>query len=207
MVGPVYSNNQLIFISFISLLAYAVLVWAQTVTHKNYFQTVSKEEFEALEDDHYVPGEKETLYAFLSLIVNLITVIGLAKMLSPSIAELLKFVGAPEATLGIILALLVLGPETLAAVNAAKKNQLQTSLNLALGSGAASIALTIPAVSFYTIMYDKKLILGLDHKSTAFLVFTFICSGLTFSQTKSTSLHGFIHLLIMISFVALSFMP
>lgn len=207
MVGPVYTNNQLIFISLISLAAYVFLVWAQTVTHKNYFQTVSKEEFAAFEEEQYVPDKKETAYAFVSLIVNLVTVIGLAKILSPSIASILKAVGAPEATLGIILAILVLGPETLAAINAAKKNQLQTSLNLALGSGAASIALTIPAVSFYTIMYDKKLILGLDHKNTAFLVFTFICSGLTFSQTKSTSLHGFIHLLIMISFVALSFMP
>lgn len=207
MVGPIYTKNQLIFISLISLLAYVVLLWAQTVTHKNYFQVVSKEEFEELESSQYVPSKKETVIAFISLAVNLITVIGLAKLLSPAIAELLKFVGAPEATLGIILAILVLAPETLAAVNAAKRNQLQTSLNLALGSGAASIALTIPAVSFYTIMYDKKLILGLDHKSTAFLIFTFICSGLTFSQTKSTSLHGFIHLLIMISFVALSFMP
>lgn len=207
MQGPVYSENQLIFVSLICLVAYAVLLWAQSVTHKNYFQVVSQEEFQILESDLYVPNKKETISAMVSLILNLVTVIGLAKILSPSIAGLLAYVGAPKATLGIILALLVLAPETLAAINAAKKNQLQTSLNLALGSGAASIALTIPVVSAYTIFYDKKLILGLDHKSTAFLVFTFICSGLTFSQGKSTSLHGFIHLLIMISFVALSFMP
>ena len=168
---------------------------------------MSAEEFKNLEKENYVPTKAETLVAFVKMTINLIAVIGLAKALSPKISELLHFVGAPDATLGIIIALLVLAPETLAAVNAAKKNQLQTSLNLALGSGAASIALTIPVVSAYTIWADKKLVLGLDQKNSAFLIFTFICSCLTFSRSKSTSLHGVIHLLLLVSFVALAFMP
>lgn len=207
MEGPYYTEKQLIFISLISLIAYGFLVWAQTVTHKHYFQVVSAEEFKNLEKENYVPTKAETLVAFVKMTINLIAVIGLAKALSPKISELLHYVGAPDATLGIIIALLVLAPETLAAVNAAKKNQLQTSLNLALGSGAASIALTIPVVSAYTIWADKKLVLGLDQKNSAFLIFTFICSCLTFSRSKSTALHGVIHLLLLVSFVALAFMP
>ena len=103
--------------------------------------------------------------------------------------------------------MLVLAPETFAAVNAARINQLQTSLNLALGSGAASIALTIPVVSVYSIMTNQSLTLGLDSKSLIFLVTTFVAGGLTFGGGRSTALHGIVHLVILAAYLALSFMP
>jgi Ca2+:H+ antiporter len=108
---------------------------------------------------------------------------------------------------GIIIALLVLAPETFAALNSAKNNQLQTSLNLALGSGAASIALTVPVVTFYSIVMNQTLILGLDSKSMAFLVITFIAGGFTFSSGRTTALHGIVHLIILFSYLVVSFIP
>ncbi len=199
-----YSSGQLIYASFTSLFLYGALVWAQTKSHKNFF---AASENSQNRQQPTLPSKTRTIISFISLLLSLTTVVGLSKILSPNIESTIAAFGAPKTVVGIVIAILVLAPETLAAMNAAKINQLQTSLNLALGSGAASIALTIPAVSLYSIMYDKPLTLGLDPKGIVFLMLTFITAGLTFGSGKTTSLHGLIHLMIMISYLAISIMP
>lgn len=206
-VGPTFSAGQLIFASVASLVLYGALVWAQTISQKSYFEAITNEQFIKLEQENYVPSRNQSIVAFLGLILSLLVVIGMAKTLSPFIEKTLVDMGAPQATVGIIIALLVLAPETLASISAAKMNQLQTSLNLALGSAAASIALTIPIVSIYSIMNDKTITLGLDGKSLVLLILTFMSAGSTFGTGRTTTLQGIVHLVILASYVALSFMP
>ena len=206
-VGPTYSSNQLVFVSVASLLLYGALVWAQTKSHKSYFEALEPSQMKSLEKANYVPSKARAILSFGMLLVSLVTVVGLAKLLSPAIEQGVAALGAPRVVVGIVIALLVLAPETLAAVNAAKVNQLQTSLNLALGSGAASIALTIPVVSIYSISAGKDLSLGLDPKSTAFLVITFLAASFTLGGGRATTLQGIVHLTIMAAYIALSFLP
>lgn len=206
-VGPTYTPSQLIFVSIVSLFLYGCLVWAQTKSHKSYFVALKEDDFENEASKNYVPSSLRAFMSLVILVLALVTVVGLAKILSPSIEHAVDAIGAPRAAVGILIALLVLAPETLAAVHSARVNQLQTSLNLALGSGAASVALTIPVVSMYSIFTDSPLSLGLDTKSTAFLVLTFVAGSLTFGVGRSTALHGIVHLMILFAYVALSLMP
>lgn len=205
--GPTYSEGQLIFVSIAAVVMYVALVWAQTRSHKNYFEAMTPDEFQELEAEAYVPSKAKALISLAGLVLALIVVVGLAKVLSPEIAKVVSLVGAPPSAVGIVVALLVLAPETFAALNSAKANHLQTSLNLALGSGAASIALTIPVVSIYSIMSNQPLSLGLDVKSIAFVVLTFIAGGFTFGAGRTTALHGTVHMVILFSYLVLSFMP
>lgn len=205
--GPTYSVGQLIFVSISSLLLYGALVFAQTITHKNYFEALPNSQFKKLETKAEIPSRARAIFSFLTLILSLITVVGLAKILSPSIEAAIDFMGAPKSVVGIVVALLVLAPETFSAVSAARINQLQTSLNLALGSGAASIALTIPVVSIYSIYTNSQLTLGLDSKSLILLLTTFLAGGFTVGVGRSTALHGIVHLVILAGYIALSFMP
>lgn len=205
--GPTYSSAQLIFVSVFSLLVYVALVWVQTRSHKDYFEAITEAKFKQLEAQAYVPTKTQTFVSFIALFVSLIVVVGLAKVLSGSISAAIAFIGAPQSSVGIVVALLVLAPETLAALNSAKANQLQTSFNLALGSGAASIALTIPVVTVYSLVVDQSLTLGLDPKSVAFLALTFIAGSFTFGSGKTTLMHGFVHLIILLSYVVFSFIP
>lgn len=207
VTGPTYSAGQLVFASIASILLYGALVFAQTKTHKVYFEAIPEDQIEALEKNSDIPTKTRTIFSFVMMLLSLVAVVGLAKILSPSIESAIVYIGAPKAVVGIIVALLVLAPETFAALNAARVNQLQTSLNLALGSGAASIALTIPVVSFYSLVTDQNLTLGLDSKSLIFLVTTFIAGGLTVGGGRSTALHGTVHLVILAAYIALSFMP
>ncbi|HTV21115.1 MAG TPA: hypothetical protein VMG12_20660 [Polyangiaceae bacterium] len=212
--GPTYSPAQLVFASVASLALYGCLLFAQTKTHKDYFQPAAT----APDDDapspadvaaakHPRPTLRKAWISFGSLMLSLVAVIGLAKTLSPAIEAGVVAVGAPRATVGIVIALLVLAPETLAAVSAARHNLLQTSLNLALGSGAASIALTIPVVGAFALLTDRPLVLGLEPKNVAFIVLTFVTGGLTLGRGSGTALQGLIHLVLLGAFLALSFVP
>ena len=115
--------------------------------------------------------------------------------------------GAPIEAVGLLVASLVLLPETVAALGAARRNELQKSLNLALGSSLATIGLTIPAVSILALVLNAPLELGVDMHDTVLLVLTFAVSIVTFDGGRTNILPGFVHLALFAIFVFLVFVP
>lgn len=203
-----FSTSQGLVISGICLLLYFLFVIFQTKTHKSYFESVA---VDGNETEHAQHGhEVSTLDAwlsFFSLCTSLIAVILLAKKLSPTIEHIIVNLGAPKSSVGLLIATIVLLPETWAAISAARNNRLQTSLNLALGSGIASIALTIPVVIAYSIYRGNDLVLGLDGKSQAFLLMTFAVGIVTLGTGKTTLLQGAVHGGILTAYFLLAFIP
>lgn len=206
--GPTYNSFQLIFIGAICILLYLLFVFFQTTTHKAYFEPVNdKLPVESEKQVSHEISKMDAWLSFTSLIVSLVAVIGLAKVISPTIESAMTYIGAPKSTVGIIIAAIVLAPETWAAVNSSRANRLQTSLNLALGSGIASIALTIPAVIAFSLVEKKELVLGLDPKNMVFLFATFLVGTLTLGTGKSTLLQGAVHGVILLTYFVFSFVP
>jgi Ca2+:H+ antiporter len=174
----------------------------QTVRHRDYFLPVG-----ATEEAHAPPGALQPLTSVVMLVLSLIAVVGLAKIMSPGIRGAVGAVSAPPAVVGIVIALLVLSPETTAAVRAALRNRMQTSLNLALGSALASIGLTIPAVAAVSIFFGLPLALGLDAKGTALLAITLLITTTTLATGRATVLQGAVHLVLFAAFLFLSVVP
>ena len=116
-------------------------------------------------------------------------------------------IGAPSAFAGIVVALLILMPESVSAIAAARKNDLQKSINLALGSSLATIGLTIPAVAIAAYALRKTLILGLEDREVVILLLTFILSMLTFGTGRTNILFGLLHMVVFAVFVFLVFVP
>lgn len=141
------------------------------------------------------------------LVVLLVAVFGLAKCLSPGIEAAVAAAGAPKSVIGIPIAMLVLLPETLAAVRAARSDRLQTSLNLALGSALASIGLTIPVVALASVIFKLPLVLGLDAKELVLLTLTFASGSLTFASGRTNIMLGAVHLVMFAAFLFLALVP
>lgn len=202
--GPMFSNHQPVFSAVVSIVLYGSFVFAQTVRHRDYFLPRDTPD----EDVHAPPpSAKVTLISSVMLLVCLVAVVGLAKLLSPSVEAGVASIGAPDAAVGIVIAALVLLPEGVAAARAARANRLQTSLNLALGSALACIGLTIPAVAAVSMAIGQPLALGLEAKDTVLLVATLIVSTLTLSLGTSFFLEGVVHLAILAAYLVLSFFP
>jgi Ca2+:H+ antiporter len=203
--GPYYSGVQLAFAAVASLVLWGVFVFVQTVRHRDYFLPPDAT---ADESAHAPPPTvAATWTSFALLFVALIAVIGLAKVLSPSVERGVAAAGAPQAVIGIVIALLVLLPETWAAVRAARADRLQTSLNLALGSALASIGLTIPAVALASVLLGMPLELGLSAKDLVLLALTFAVGAITLGTGRTNVLQGAVHLVIFAAFLVLAFAP
>ncbi|BCF99439.1 ionic transporter y4hA [Paraburkholderia sp. PGU19] len=204
-LGPALSDSQLAFAGVSSLVLYGVFVFVQTVRHRDYFLT---DAHTANEDAHAAPpSSRVAMTSGVLLVVSLVAVVLLAKVLSPVVERAVLEAGAPAAVVGIVIAALVLLPEGLAAVRAARADRLQTSLNLALGSALASIGLTIPTVALVFIWTGRPLVLGIDGKDTVLLILTLLISTLTLGTGRTTILQGAVHLSLFAAYLFLSFAP
>lgn len=205
--GPTYSSAQLIFIAIATLVLFGGFTFVQTVRHRDYFLPEG-DQAGADPDEHAAPPTtQDALTSLALLVVALVVVVLSAKGVSPTIEAWLVAVGAPLSTLGILVAGIVLLPEGVAAVRAARLDRVQTSLNLALGSAIASIGLTIPVVSVVTLVLDWPLHLGIDNKSTLLLLLTLFVAALSLRTGRTTVLHGLVHLVLFAAYVFLSFIP
>lgn len=196
--GAIYSTPQLIFVAFACLIIYGTFLFTQTVRHRAYFltETTSEDEGSDLE-----VSNTATLKSLLLLLVSLVVVVLLAKKLSPSIETFVLSANLPKSLVGVVIATIILLPEGLAAIKAAQKNHLQTSLNLALGSVLASIGLTIPTVALVSHLLGLELVLGLDAKSMLLLALSFLTVMLSLSKGKTNMLYGVVLLVNLAGYI------
>lgn len=203
--GATYTTFQLLFVAGSSLALWLVFVFVQTVRHRDYFLPPRDAADESV---HAEPPTRAAAWAsFLLLVVALGSVVGLAKLISPSIEGVVAFFEAPKAVVGILIAMIVLLPETWAAIRAARADRLQTSMNLAVGSGLASIGLTVPVVVAAAVLLDLPLTLGLQPKDIALLALTFLVASMTLGSGRTTMMQGAIHVVLFAAFLALTLAP
>jgi Ca2+:H+ antiporter len=205
--GPRYTPAQLGFVAVSSLTMWCIFVFFQTVRHRDYF--LPSHGGVADESAHAAPPTSGQAWAsFALLLVALVAVVGLAKVLSPAIEAAVDRAGAPPAVVGVAIALLVLMPESLAAIRSALADRLQTSMNLALGSALASIGLTIPVVVVVCLTLGIPLVLGLDPKDIALLALTFlVCTIGVGSGARTSLMLGVVQLVIFATFLFLAVVP
>ncbi|MGB6356920.1 MAG: hypothetical protein WBF21_23320 [Steroidobacteraceae bacterium] len=201
--GPYYSASQLVLIGIVTLIIYGTFIFTQTIGHRQYF----------LQDDadastqHAPPSNAVTALSSFLLLCCLVAVVLLAKQLAPSLEAAVRHVGAPDALVGVIIAAIVLLPEGLAALRAARANRLQISLNLALGSALASIGLTIPAVSFLSLSTNTHLRLGIDAKSSLLLMLSLFVVVVALRTGRTIILHGVVLLTVFVVYLFTTVVP
>lgn len=203
---PVYAPSQLGFVATVSFLLYATFVLVQTIRHRGYFQP---DKIAASDQEEYVapPSKRQAVISTLLLVFCLGAVVLLAETLAHPIEAVVASAGAPRAVVGVIIAALVLLPESVAATRAAFANRLQTSLNLGLGSALATIGLTIPAVAALSLFMNLPITLGLDAKSTVLLFLTLIVATLSLGTGRTTILQGAVHLMIFAVYLFTTVVP
>ena len=199
--GPTFTTSQLVLAASAALLVYLLFVFVQTVRHRDYFLPPGA----ASDDDHAArPTGRQALSSVGLLMLCLAGVVGLAKVDTPLIESVVSGLGLPYAAVAVVIALLVLLPESVAAIRAAQRGRFQTSVNLAYGSAMASIGLTIPTIAVLSWLFDYHLVLGLGPTEIVLLAITVVTGILTVTPGRATLLHGGIHLSIFAAFLVLA---
>jgi len=208
--GQEFTPGQLAFAAVASLGLYLLFVFTQTVRHRDFFLPVAQKGQKGyFEDETHAepPSTKAALRSLGLLLVALVAVVGLAEQLSPAIEDVVSAAGFPHPFVGVVIAALVLLPETLAAARAARQGRIQTSLNLAYGSALASIGLTIPAIALASIWLKGPLVLGLGATQLVLFALTVVISVLTVVPGRATRLQGELHLVLLAAYVFLAIIP
>ena len=200
--GPIYSAGQLGFVSVATILLYGVFLYTQTVRHRDYFVADAN-----VDHDGPQASNKTIMLSTALLLISLLAVVLLAKKFSQVVDASAAQIGAPPAFAGILVALLILMPEGVAAVAAARRNDLQKSINLALGSSLATIGLTVPAVAIAAYELDRQLVLGLPPQEMVLLALTLLLAMLTLGSGRTNILFGLVHLVVFAIFMFLVFVP
>ena len=205
--GPTFTGPQLAFAAVVSLVLYGTYVVVQTVRHRDYFLPVPRGDGSAAPEHEDPPSSRTALLSLVLLLASLVAVVGLAKTVSPALESGVRALGAPLSAVGVAIALLVLLPETIAAVRAASRDRLQTSFNLAYGSALASIGLTIPTIAVASIWLEGPLVLGLGGTETVLLALTAVVGILTVASGTAIVLEGAVHLVILAAFLVIAITP
>jgi Ca2+:H+ antiporter len=178
------------------------------VRHRDFFLPVAADGSLLPETEHVAPPTNRAALISLGLLVlGLVSVVGLAKVESPAIEDAVAAAGLPPSFVGVVIALLVLLPETIAAFNASRRGRVQVGLNLALGSAIASIGLTIPAIAVSKIWIGGPLVLGLSPLQITLLAITVVAGVLTVVPGRATRLQAGVHLVLLAAFVFLAATP
>ncbi|HKT32394.1 MAG TPA: calcium:proton antiporter [Gammaproteobacteria bacterium] len=206
--GPTFSTLQATFLIIMSVGLYGVFLAIQTVRHRDYF--ISQSSAATMTEPagtsaHAATGFRSPPYHAVLLVAYAVPIVLLAKQIAIPIDYGTRVLGAPAALGGLLVAILVLSPESLAAVRAALANQLQRSINLSLGTALTSISLTIPAVLIIGFIAHKTIILGLGPVDTVLLLLTLAVSMLTFALERTNVLLGVVHLLLFLAYLMLIF--
>ena len=202
--GPTYSAAQLTAVALVSIMLYGAFMFVQTVRHRDYFLAAADDSHA---EDYEPPSNRQTLASLAFLLVSLVGVVLLAKMLAPALDELIDMAGLPPEFTGVVIAALVLAPESIAAVRASLANRPQTAINLALGSALASIALTIPVITMLGAFDNVQLLLGVPPSKIVLLSLALFVSAITLLPGRTTVLQGFVHLGLFIMFVVVAAVP
>jgi Ca2+:H+ antiporter len=201
--GPRLAPAQEVFLIAASLGLYAVFLAVQTVMHRAYFSAGVAGSRTGAPPNHH-PDGSPVVHALL-LIAYLLPLVLLSEYLAVPLEHSITDLGAPSELAGMLIALLVLSPEALGALRAALANQLQRSVNLALGSAAATIGLTVPAVLLVCLYTGEPLVLGLVGADAVLLLLTLLVSVVTFASGRTSVLQGAVHLVLFLAYVVLVF--
>jgi Ca2+:H+ antiporter len=201
--GPYYSPLQLAFVSAVCLGLYIAFLFIQTGWHRSYFLAVGDEDAV----DQARPSARIALASLGLLMVALLSVVLLAKSLAPALEAGVRAADAPLAIVGVIIAAIVLLPETVAAIRAAARRQLQASINLALGSAVASIGLAVPVIALVSFWIGQPLELGISAGASVLMALGFVVAIITYGTGRTNLLSGIVHLVLLATYVFTVFAP
>ncbi len=199
--GGQLSNLQAGFEILMSVALYGVFLAVQTRTHSDIFRQPDSDG----DDDHHDVVVRTVPFHVVGLLAALLPIILLSKKLALYVDFGLDGLGAPLALSGFLVAALILMPEGLSAVQAARENKLQRAVNICLGSAVATIGLTVPAVLAIGWFTGQAVELGLDPSDIVILTLTLFVSVVTFVSRQTNYLQGAVHLALFAAYVMMIF--
>ena len=199
-----FSTPVNVVLSIVALGVYAVFLTAQIGRYSNLYiendsTLASADASDAVEAEQEDEGLSLGLASIL-LVVGLLIVCLIAESMGKLIETGITDLGLPSSLAGVLVALLILAPEALNAIQAASHGEVQRSINTLYGSVVATVSLTVPAVLVLGEITHTDVILGLEPFEMVLLALTLM---LVYPHARLTGIEGLMKIVIFVFWILL----
>ncbi len=206
-------------ISLVLFLFYIIILIFQTKTHTDFFKSTARSRIfrykKMLKEQHLEDFEEDkgVTYIFdnFSISVNFffmfffIFIIGyMAEIFAKTSLPLFREFNISTGIAGLLIAIISVTPEIFTAIKAAKNDQIQRVINIAMGASTVSILLTVPILMFLGFMFDINLILNFNPLQVGALIFTVILAWKTTDNGETNYFEGLSHLMLFVSYAIIA---
>jgi len=222
--GGFMTRRMEIFVALACVAVYGTFLWMQTSSHRGFFSHPGGQgdgahghghgehghadhghpQRAAGEHGHAAP-HRPMWVDILALVVLLGMVVLMAESLGSATVRILEVNGLPRALAGVLVACLILGPEGVAAIQAARSESMQRTMNILLGSALSTIGLTVPVVLALGLIRGQRVELGLEAPEITLLACTVLVSVVNFTHGRTNRMQGLVHLCLFVTYIALIF--
>ncbi|MBD3841133.1 MAG: sodium:proton exchanger [Campylobacterales bacterium] len=203
------------------LLFYIVIVIFQTKTHTHFFQQTARSRFFRLKrkmaeqngestehvhvsDDDYI-FEKFNNIGLIGSIFLFIAIIALgAEVFATDGIKVASYYGISAGLSGLIIAMVAVSPEIMTAIKAAKNDEIQRVVNIAMGASTVSILLTVPILMILAYLSGIRLVLDFNPLEIGALLFTIILAWKTTDDGHTNYFEGIAHLMFFVCFAIIA---
>ena len=197
-------------ISILLAIFYIFIFKFQTKTHIHFFKSTIrsrifryKKEVDTYEDEDYFFEKKSNLINGLFLVGFLGFVGVLSEVFASDGIALMKDFGLSVGFAGIVIALITVAPELFTAIKAAKNDQIQRVINIAMGASTVSILITVPTVLFLGIIFGINISMDFTPLQIGALIITIILAWKTTDNGETNYLEGLSHIMLFLSYVVI----
>jgi Ca2+:H+ antiporter len=228
--GGFMTRRMEVFVAFACVAVYGAFLWMQTSSHRGFFSHPGGQgdgahghgehghadhghgdhghaQHGTGGHGHAVPAapQRPMWVDILALVVLLGMVVLMAESLGSATVRILEVNGLPRALAGVLVASLILGPEGVAAIQAARSESMQRTMNILLGSALSTIGLTVPVVLALGLIRGQRVELGLEPPEITLLACTVLVSVVNFTHGRTNRMQGLVHLCLFVAYIALIF--
>ena len=115
-----------------------------------------------------------------------------------------KELGISTGLAGLIIAIISVSPELFTAIKAAKDDQIQRVINIAMGASTVSILLTVPILMALAYMNGIDFTLDFNSLQIGALIFTVILAWKTTDDGETNYIEGISHLMLFLCFAVIA---
>ncbi len=205
-------------IAILLFIFYMTILVFQTKTHAHFFKQTAKsrifrlkrkmakknKELEEEEEDDYI-FERFNNIGLIASIFVFIAIIALgAEIFANEGVKVAREYGISAGISGLIIAIVSVAPEIATAIKAAKNDEIQRVVNIAMGASTVSILLTVPVLVFLAYISDIGLTLDFNPLEIGALIFTIMLAWKTTDDGETNYFEGISHLIFFCAFTIIA---
>ena len=180
------------------VLMYLAFLRLQTVEHRKFFEYTDDTDAEAHDPIHSPNALHVTLMLGAIVLVGM-----LSEVLSVLLDAGLSGSDLPKTIPAVLVALISASPEILTALRAAQNDQMQTTVNIALGASLATVLLTIPVIEAIALFSGQRIEMALTPIQGGMLLLTFLTVMNNLHDGETNAIEGISHFALFAAFIAL----